>query len=247
MQENNQLIISLIIIFTVFLFCMGLFFLILINKYYRNLKKRQIESLNNLIIGQDNERARIARDIHDEMGPSLSYVIFTIDNIKPANAEDLEVKIKAIKDVRNVIKRLRQISHNLMPPSLHKYGLIDALKEMIDNHQYENLECKFFSNVLSIDISDQIKSNLYHIIDELIYNTYKHGNATTVNINLNYNENLNDLDINYEDNGIGFIEHTEEKDGIGIKNIKTRLRLINGDISLSGTNGFKAFIKIKLK
>lgn len=247
MQENNQLIISLIVIFTVFLFFMGLFFLILINKYYRNLKKRQIESLNNLIIGQDNERARIARDIHDEMGPNLAYVIFTIDKIKPHNDEELDIKNKVIFDVRNAIKRLRQISHNLMPPSLHKYGLIDALKEMVDNNQYENIECRFVANITSIEIGDQIKSNVYNIIEELIYNTYKHGNASQITINLNFLETINELNIIYEDNGIGFTEHKEEKDGIGIKNIKTRLRLINGSIILDGTNGFKASIKIKLK
>jgi len=247
MQENQQLIIILIVIFTVCLFTMGIFFFVLINKYYKNLNKKQKEALSNIILGQDNERQRIARDLHDEMGPVLSNVIFKVDEIPVVHSE-IDILTVSIKDDLNqVVNRLRQISHNLMPPSLIKYGLIDALKDLAHINQYVNYKFQFSTNTDSIELDDQAKLNIYNIVQELLYNSSKHSQATIVKLDLNYNELSHDLIMRYSDNGVGLENEIMSEQGIGIKNIFTRVKLMNGKIEISGKNGFEVNLSLNFK
>lgn len=247
MQENQQLIIILIVIFTVCLFTMGVFFFVLINKYYRNLNKKQKEALSNIIIGQDNERQRIARDLHDEMGPVLSNVIFKVDEIPSINSESAILTGSIKDDLNQAINRIRQISHDLMPQSLKKYGLIDALSDIVHHNQYYNFVFHFSTNVDSISIEDQAKLNIYNIVQELLYNSSKHSQATIVKLDLHYNELNHDLLMRYSDNGVGLENEIMSKQGIGIKNIFTRVKLMNGKIEISGTNGFEVNLSLNFK
>ena len=247
MQENQQLIIILIVIFTVCLFTMGVFFFVLINKYYRNLNKKQKESLNNIILSQDNERNRIARDLHDEMGPVLSNVIFKVDEIPSINSEIIMLTGSIKNDLNQAINRLRQISHNLMPQSLKKYGLIDALSDIAHHNQYDNFTFHFSTNVDSISLDDQAKLNIFNIVQELLYNSSKHSNASKVKLDLLFNELTHKLLISYSDNGVGLVEEITSKQGIGIKNIITRVNLMNGNIQISGAKGFSVRISLIIK
>lgn len=247
MQENQQLIIILIVIFTLCLFTMGVFFFVLINKYYKSLKKKQKEVLKNIIFSQDNERQRIARDLHDEMGPVLSNVIFKIDEISSVNPEMAILKGRIKDDLNHAINRIRQISHNLMPQSLKKYGLIDALSDMAHHNQYDNFEFYFSTNVESIRLDDQTKLNIYNIVQELLYNSSKHSNASKVKLDLLFNELTHKLLISYIDNGVGLDEEITNKQGIGIKNIITRVNLMNGNIQISGAKGFSVRISLIIK
>ena len=74
MSENHKIIIFLIVVFTLVLFLLGLFFFVLFQKFHKNIQLKQQESMRNLVIGQDNERTRIARDLHDSLNPELSTV-----------------------------------------------------------------------------------------------------------------------------------------------------------------------------
>lgn len=244
MAESEKLIIFLVIIFSCFLLAMGVFFFVLFNKYHRSLKLRQMEALNNLIIGQDNERERIARDLHDEVGPELSSIIFTMDEIKSVEPTILEVKQRAKTRLKEAIGTIRQISHDLKPITLAKYGLVESIYEIIDKNK-KTIPIEFTTNLKSEKFNDLIESHLDKIIKELIYNTQKHSQASSIAINVTYNENKKQIEFNYCDNGQNSFNATHERTGIGIKNINTRVGLMNGNIHIDRTNGFKTSIIIK--
>jgi signal transduction histidine kinase len=244
MYQDQQIIIILVVVFTICLFTMGVFFFVVINKYHKNLNYKQKEALSNLILGQDNEQQRIARDLHDEMGPAISNVLFNVDKISANDPITVKLTTDIKNDLNQVIRRLRQISHNLMPQSLKKYGLVDALKDMVHINQYLNFTFEFSSNTDFVDLEDQAKMNIYNIVQELLYNSSKHSNASKVKLDLQYDEISRDLLMHYSDNGVGFENGILIKHGIGIKNIFTRVKLMNGEIEISGTHGFEVMIKL---
>jgi two-component system NarL family sensor kinase len=243
MEENEKAIIILIIIFSCFLLVMGVFFFLLFTKYHRNLKLRQKEAINNLIKGQDSERERLARDLHDEMGPELSSIIFLIDEIKPPDSNISEIKLLAKSKLREAVNSIRQISHDLMPVTLTKYGLLESIVELKEKYQ-SILNIEFITNCDNFKFTENVESHLYKIIKELIYNTQKHGDANSVEIRLMRDNTKNQIVLEYRDNGKGFVKPEGIVTGTGIKNINTRVDLMNGIMQLDGTNGFKMNIII---
>lgn len=245
MSESEKLTLVLVVLFTTCLFVMGVFFFVLINRYRRNLEKRKNEALNNLIVGQDNERERISRDLHDELGPEMATIILTLDGIKSTDQAVIEVVNKSKADLKTAIKSVRNISHDLMSLSLLKYGLSDALHEMIDRQANDKVEVKYTSNCAGTEFNDAIKSHLFKITQELLYNTKKHSNATKVQIHLNLNQESRELQFTYSDNGVGD-QGNKNNQGIGIKNIHTRVGLMNGSIRMDTQNGYLVAITVKL-
>lgn len=244
MPKIAEFIIVLVVSFSVCLTLMALFFFILINKYRRNLEKKQKEAINNLLIGQDNERQRLARDLHDEIGPQLSSIVMMIGSIKIDNPENAEL----VADIRNTIKAslqdVRRISHDLMSQSLVKYGLVEGINEMIQRRKTSQLKIHFQTNSSGMEYSDHIKSHLFKITQELLYNTDKHSQATEVTIVLTLNHGTQNLVYTYNDNGIGNPMFKDSEAGIGLKNIKTRVGLMNGTIDIDMKNGFTTMIKL---
>ncbi|HEY1047980.1 MAG TPA: histidine kinase [Bacteroidia bacterium] len=244
MPKIAEFIIVLVVSFSVCLTLMALFFFILINKYRRNLEKKQKEAINNLIIGQDNERQRLARDLHDEIGPQLSSIVMMIGSIKTDNSENTEL----VADIRNTVKAslqdVRRISHDLMSQALVKYGLVEGVNEMVQRRRDSHLKINFQTNSTGMEYSDHIKSHLFKITQELLYNTDKHSKATEVSIILTLNHTSQSLVYIYKDNGIGNPMFNDAEAGIGLKNIKTRVSLMNGTIEIDMKSGFTAIIEL---
>lgn len=240
MQIGENVSSVLIIVFSLVLAILGIFFSVLVSKFYIKLKKRQKEALNNFILGQNNERERLSRDLHDELGPTLSTIIFTVDAIKSDNAENIENKELAKNQLKEAVSKVRQISHNLTSLTLKKYGLISALEDMSDMSKRSNQVIAFETNCHSIKFGEEIESHLYKISQELILNTQKHSKASQIRIELNNNNN--EITFIYTDNGVGFKEQSILKQGIGIKNILTRIELMNAKIKIDGDSGFKLVI-----
>ncbi|MCC6818374.1 MAG: hypothetical protein IT245_05750, partial [Bacteroidia bacterium] len=196
---------------------MSVFFFVLIDKYRKNIKIKQNEALNNLIVGQEIERERLARDLHDEMGPQLSNILLNIDAIKVENQTLMQLVSDTKAELKYAINDIRKISHDLMSQSLKRYGLVAAIEELIDRQPIGSIQVEFFSNSKGLEYNDNIKSHLFKITQELVYNSNKYSESDKINIQLIIDEKLRTIAYSYKDNGKGNPDFKPDNAGLGLK------------------------------
>ncbi len=198
----------------------------------------QKKQFSAVLKAQEDERKRIAGDLHDSVGPLLSVSQLYIGDVAGFKGLDIETSQtieKAIKVLNNATNEVRDISHNLMPGVLVRSGLAPACRDLLRRVlETKCAEITFNTGELvekDKRYHDSIEIGFYRILQELINNILKHAKATKIHIEL---EQLDDqLVLIVIDNGIGFSPHNLEKaNGIGLQNINSRLSLINGQIHI---------------
>jgi two-component system, NarL family, sensor kinase len=213
-------------------------------KYFKNQKKQKeidfnqkLESLENkknldvtnaLLQGEELERKRLARDLHDGLGSMLSGLKLYYSGIEHTNQNEFQhVNLQ----LDNSIKELRQIAQNLMPESLLKLGLIAALKDLCFRFSSVKTMIEFQEFGIQNTISESKQITIYRIIQELINNALKYANATEILVNCSQNEDI--FLITVEDNGQGFdSKKANLYDGMGLKNIKNRVDFLKGELEI---------------
>jgi two-component system NarL family sensor kinase len=202
--------------------------------FYSNRKKVQLEKeqIKAVLLAEENERSRIARDLHDGIGQLLSAAKLNLHALENVNLVNKEIVLeKAIGLVDESAKEVRSVSHNLMPNALIKSGLVSAIKNFINQLETEQLKINIETSGLNKKINSEIELVVYRIIQECINNVIKHSKANHLFINLSINKNL--LNIMIEDNGYGFdVDEILRKDGIGIKNMQARVAFLKGTMEI---------------
>lgn len=202
--------------------------------FYSNRKKVQLEKeqIKAVLLAEENERSRIARDLHDGIGQLLSAAKLNLHALENVNLVNKEIVLeKAIGLVDESAKEVRSVSHNLMPNALIKSGLVSAIKNFINQLETEQLKINIETSGLNKKINSEIELVVYRIIQECINNVIKHSKANHLFINLSINKNL--LNIMIEDNGYGFdVDEILRKDGIGIKNMQARVAFLTGTMEI---------------
>jgi signal transduction histidine kinase len=203
-------------------------------------KERQIDAAHALLQGEETERQRLARDLHDGLGGLLSGVKLKLTNIKGnyiLPEEYVNRFDNALSLLDNSIGELRRVAHNMMPESLVKYGLKDALQDFcnqIDSDKIEKIYFQFFGEEKRIESS--IETTVYRIAQELINNSLKHAEASELVVQLILKGERVHLTV--QDNGIGFnISQIYETKSNGLKNIRSRVDTFNGKIELISNPG----------
>lgn len=198
-------------------------------------------------IGENNERKRLAREIHDTLGHALTGIaagidacIAMIDSNPQATKQQLQVVSKVvrqgIKDVRNSLNKLR-------PGALEEQGLKGAIEKMIDEFSsVSDLVIHFDYRLDKIDFENTKEDILFRIVQESITNALRHGGATQIDISF-YIEN-DVLFVKIKDNGIGC---EKIKLGYGLKQMKERVAIINGTVEYDGSEGFLTVVKIPMQ
>lgn len=198
-------------------------------------------------IGENNERKRLAREIHDTLGHALTGIaagidacIAMIDSNPQATKQQLQVVSKVvrqgIKDVRNSLNKLR-------PGALEEQGLKGAIEKMIDEFSsVSDLVIHLDYQLDKIDFENTKEDILFRIIQESITNSLRHGGATQIDICL-YIEN-NYLIVKIKDNGIGC---EKIQYGYGLKQMKERVAIINGTVQYDGSSGFLTVVEIPVQ
>lgn len=201
-------------------------------------QEKKIDATQNMIQGEEQERTRLARDLHDGLGGMLTGVKFQLNSMKGnviLSEENASTFTKSISQIDNAIAEMRRVAHNMMPEALLKFGLNETLKSYCDSVS-ENSELAV--SYQSFGMEDRLEQTneivLYRIVQELINNTIKHANATKSNIQLTRNENL--ISLTVEDNGKGFDFNNVKKNGIGLSNINHRVEYLNGKIDVQSDN-----------
>ena len=219
-----------------------------LNRIHQLRKESEAKLLSAIISTEEKERKHFSKELHDGLGPVLSSAKMTISAINKANIEKQNTELieKAEKLVDNAILTTKEISNHLTPHVLERYGLKKAIETFSRNTMVrESIKINISSNIEKQRYKDNIEVMLFRICCELINNTQKHAFATKISILIA--DNTDTLELKYNDNGVGF-ESRHEKYGMGLTNIISRVKSLNGSIELvsSPKNGFNAFVKLPL-
>ncbi len=211
--------------------------------------RREIEIMQAMIEGEESERKRISRDLHDGIGSRLSSLKMQLQqvDVKNCNFTDYE---KFTSNLNLAIKDLRQTAFNLIPETLSKLGLDLALEDLCFIMSNPSVKIHYFSSEISSIILSSHQVTIFRIVQELINNALKHSNCSEIIIDCVQNKEL--FLITVEDNGSGF--NTDELNffsGLGLKNIKNRVELLSGKLEIkSGIfegSVFNIELKVKLE
>lgn len=197
-------------------------------------KEKQLSNYTALMEGQEQERQRMARDLHDGLGCQLSAIKLGLSRI-PAASTPRELSLQQVTDQLDAsIRELRWISRNMMPESLLTLGLQEALKDLCSSVMSPQLRLVY--NAYNIDPALPLSTQtmIYRMVQEIITNAVKHANATTIMLQCSQEEDS--FFITVEDNGKGFDPDKHQSEGIGLKNIRNRIDYFHGNLQIDSSS-----------
>jgi two-component system, NarL family, sensor kinase len=202
-------------------------------------EQQQVISLQSMVNGQEAERTRIAKDLHDGLGGLFSTVKMHLSTLKHEipSLDTSELFDKSYNLVDTASVEVRRIAHNMMPEVLMKLGLVDALKDMCNNISAGKLlaiSLQAYGMEKRLNSSTEIM--LYRIIQELLNNIIKHAQATQAIIQ--FNRDGQRLSVIVEDNGRGFdMQEAGGKNHAGLGTIQSRVNYLKGKLSIESQQG----------
>ncbi len=210
------------------------------NQLQETLIQEQNKSTKAIIEAEENERQRIASDLHDGVGQYMTAAKMNLesltDKLNFKNDTDALTYKNAIGLVADSVGEVRSISHNMMPNALLKNGLGIAVRSFLDSINQQKLKVQLFTDGLNTPIDSNTEIFLYRIIQECVNNVLKHADASELNISILIDHQ--ELDVTIEDNGKGFdLSTLNEKAGIGISNMQKRIQFLKGDIHWDSVPG----------
>ncbi len=194
-----------------------------------------------VIEAEEKERRRIAQDLHDGVGQILSAAKLNLSGleskIKLENDEQTLLLKNALDLVNDSVKEVRAVSHNMMPNTLIKLGLASAVREFITKiGSVPNLKIDLQIVGLDDRLDNTVETVLYRVIQEVVSNIIKHANANQISMQLIKHDG--ELTVMIEDNGVGFDKKKIDSfEGIGLKNIISRVEFLNGNVDFDSTPG----------
>lgn len=218
-----------------------------LNRISKLRKENEAKLLSATISTEEKERKYFSKEIHDGLGPVLSSAKMTISAIDKTqfNERNIDLLNKVESLVDNAIATSKEISNHLTPHVIERYGLKKAIDTFIRNvATKETIKIEFSTNIEKIRYSHNIEVIIYRICCEFINNTLKYATANKITILLHDNEKQ--IVFKYDDNGVGFDIAKQEFNGMGLTNIKSRVKSLNGSIELTSSinKGFYASIKL---
>lgn len=215
-------------------------------------KKVEQRILRNTIETEERERARFSEDLHDGLGPLLSTVKIYLELIsaRKGNQEEQDKFIKMTDELlQESIRSTREIANNLTPNLLNDFGFVEALSVYIDKINKTNtIFIELEADKRSGKLSSQAETALYRVFCELINNTLKHASASRISIKITWVGD--ELNMTYFDDGIGFDAQkllSSKIKGLGLSNIISRMKSINGTCSFISSPGKNFTCKLTIK
>jgi signal transduction histidine kinase len=201
--------------------------------------EKQLTATQSILKGEEQERTRLAKDLHDGLGGMLSGIKYSFQNMKenliltPDNAQAFE---RSIDMLDSSIREMRRVAHNMMPEMLLKYGLNVALKTFCSEIDRSAAVKTTYQSIgmQNITIDQTTAVTIYRIIQELVHNAIRHANAQKILVQVNAQQEERMLSVTVEDNGNGFDTNLlQDAQGIGWSNIQNRVDFLNGKIDLN--------------
>lgn len=215
-------------------------------------KEMELANLTSMLEGQETERRRLAKELHDGIGPLMSTIKLNLDGVKSELSDKYpkaSKKIVAMEElVQTVATDLRGISHALMPSAIVDFGLVTALQNLcMKANTSEKIAVEFYHSGIKERLDANTELGLYRITQELLNNAFKYAKATTINVQLI--QHKDSIMLTVEDDGIGFepkkLQELVDK-GIGLQNIQTRTEALGGTLNIETqlNNGVMTTIEI---
>ncbi len=249
-METEKIIFQATLLSIVVLTALFLFFIFLIktstNKrkadkvdFELALKDKELEQMNAVIVGQENERAKIASNLHDEVGSimsmaqrNLDYTITKLENEDPIK-EELQISLSLLEQS---ITKIRSISDGMLPHFLMKFGLIKTFQRLTNQTESSLVnKCHFTTNCPdNFKLEQQSEIQLYAILQELVNNLLKHAHPHSIQIILLQQETILELTISHDGVAINQNEYEHlllHSEGVGLSSIVNRLTMLKGQIS----------------
>ena len=228
--REKELYNSIIIVVAVIAAIM-VYFIISIIRQQRRYRQVTQQKIKAEITTLENERRRIAADLHDEVGPLLSAVKLQINHIDGGNREEQDLIQKSSMHIDDIIRKMREISNDLLPNVLVRKGLVAAIQDFISKLKTASAVHIDFQHNEAMRFDTAKEVNMYRIVQEIIHNSIKHSKASHLNIRLQMNEKM--LRLATEDDGVGFNvdEIRKTKGGLGLLNLQSRTDVMSGEFS----------------
>jgi two-component system NarL family sensor kinase len=206
--------------------------------------EQQLLVFNAMLNGQEKERTRLSRDLHDGLGGTLAGIKLHLQS--QANQTQQPGLQPIIEQMSDAVKELRRIAHNTMPENLLRFGLEAAVSDLCENLQTPATSINFYATNLSATLSQQEQLTIYRIIQELLGNALKYANASEILVQCIQSENH--FSITVEDNGNGFdVDTTMDKSGMGLFNVQNRTRYLQGTMDIQSSKEVGTTVNIDLK
>jgi len=202
--------------------------------------KQQELATKAVIEAEENERQRIAKDLHDGVGQMMSAAKMNLSAFESEiNFRNNEQRIsydKIIKLVDDGCKEVRHVSHNMMPNALLKNNLADAVRDFVDKLDNKKMKVHLYAEGLEQRLDANTEIVLYRVIQECVNNVIKHADASTLDISIIRDKD--GISAMVEDNGRGFDSTDQHQfEGIGLKNISTRIEYLKGKVDFDSAPG----------
>jgi len=209
--------------------------------------RQQELSTRAVLEAEERERQRIAKDLHDGVGQIMSAAkmnLSAFENELTFNDPEQRRKFERIITlVDESCKEVRSVSHNMMPNALLKAGLASAIREFTDKIDDKIIKIDLYSEGLNERMDTNLETVLYRVIQECVNNVIKHANANHLDISLI--KDSDGISATVEDNGKGFdMEDSSKFDGLGLKNIRTRVEYLKGTVEYDSKPGKGTLVAI---
>jgi signal transduction histidine kinase/Flp pilus assembly protein TadD len=209
------------------------------------IREFEIKTIRAQIEGQENEKQRIAKELHDGIAGGLAAIKMNLQSMNDGAMEKQKMK-RLMKEVDEIYKEVRTISHNLTPPGMLKHSFSDFIKKYLSDtaeiSPFE-LEYIFHNEQILNKLDDNLKVEIYRILQELITNIIKHANTEFVEIQ--FMADYHNINLIVEDKGKGF-DTVEKSNGLGLQNIKSRIKALNGNINIDSVKGRGTIINVDI-
>jgi PAS domain S-box-containing protein len=208
----------------------------------------EMRVLNAMVTGQEEERAALAAELHDGVGQVLTSIGLELSQLEQSCGTGNEAQharlVSAMQKVTDAVQEVRNISHGLRPQVLEAFGLVIAVRDLCrEMTGLSGINVSFDSAGVPDRLEREVEANLFRIAQELLTNVYRHSGAQRAHVNLIGDEEM--ITLTVEDDGRGLDPDGSVK-GIGLRNMETRSRVLNGKVEVESTPGQGVFVTVSV-
>ena len=194
---------------------------------------------DNLLLGQEAERKRLSRELHDDIGQRIAMLAVALNEIEglvPSASSILEEKLQAVRrDVEFLASDIRRLSHNLHPSTVIQLGLVPSLRQLCREFSEQmHIPVEFVGGNISSSLSEEVAVALFRVGQECLANIAKHSKSAEARVSLS--EESGELRLTITDRGVGFdVSRLQANPGLGLISIQERARMIGAELDIQST------------